>query len=165
MTPAGFYLYRVQGDEGPRDFVSLVPPPTAAGAGVPAEAIIGRCLRAVETGEGLSPENFHPNPLFVNVLHYVIGSHGPALPGLREEARRQGTGWLYLIDARTPTPDDGVPPHDIIGAFQVERGEIVPHSWQPNPNHVLVSEHGLFRLTPQLHERLIERVVTQAPEV
>jgi hypothetical protein len=102
----------------------------------------------------------------VDTFHDVIASEGPTLPGLQAEARRRWTGWVYLIDARTPTPAGAVPPSDIIGAFEVRDGRVVPKSYQPNANHLLVSSNGLFKLEPALHERLVERLlklVTESP--
>ena len=106
--------------------------------------------------------NFRPNKPFVELLHGVIAMHAPNLPGLKAEARRQGAGWVYLIDARTPTPDGEVPPHDIIGAFEVQDSAIVPGSYQPNANHQILSSQGLFQLEPTLQEQLMERITKQA---
>jgi hypothetical protein len=82
--------------------------------------------------------------------------------GLQAEARRQHTGWLYVIDARTPTPAREVPAYDIIGAFEVREGTVVPQSYQPNGNHRLFSSNGLFKLDSTLHEKLMNRVIKQA---
>ncbi len=71
---------------------------------------------------------------------------------------------MYLIDARTPTPAGVVPPSDIIGAFEVRAGEVVPRSYQPNVNHLLVSSNGLFKLESALHEKLVERLLKQVTE-
>lgn len=105
--------------------------------------------------------NFRPNKPFVDLLHGVIAAQGPELPALQAEARRQVSGWIYVIDGRTPTPDGEVPPHDIIGVFEVKTGAIVPNSYQANPNHRILSADGLFRLEPTLHERLMERVTSR----
>lgn len=70
--------------------------------------------------------------------------------------------WLYVIDARTPTPAAEVPAYDIIGAFEVREGAVVPQAYQPNGNHWLFSSNGLFKLDPTLHEKLMDRVVKQA---
>jgi hypothetical protein len=94
-------------------------------------------------------------PSFVDFLHDVISRHGPNLPALLAEAQRLGHGHVYVIDGRTPTPHGDVPPHDIIGAFQVEGGRVTPGSYQRNPNHMLLAAGGFFRLDPALHERLV----------
>jgi len=42
--------------------------------------------------------------------------------------------------------------------FKVEAGVIVPNSYCVNPNHVLWSDDGFFRLPPDLHQRLIDAI-------
>ena len=49
-------------------------------------------------------------------FYEVIARRGPTLPGLIKEARRQGDGWVYIIDQRTRNPQLHTPPEDIIGA-------------------------------------------------
>jgi hypothetical protein len=151
-----FYVYRVHTPEGDRDIVSLF-----AGAsefGLTGEAIVGGYTRVLEEGERATEANFQPNPMFVKLLHEVVAHHAPQLRDLREEARRQHDGWVYVIDGRTPTPDRHVPPKDIIGSFEVQGGAVAPASYQPNAKHELLTADGLFRLEPALHEKLIERI-------
>jgi hypothetical protein len=93
--------------------------------------------------------------VFVDFFHEVIAQHGPGLPGLRAEAERLGAGWLYVIDGRTPTPGGEVPAYDIIGSFRLEAGVVVAGSYQRNPNHVILSPQGFFRLEPALRELLL----------
>ncbi|HKW00121.1 MAG TPA: hypothetical protein VJN96_09860 [Vicinamibacterales bacterium] len=92
----------------------------------------------------------------------MIATHAPELPELQAEARRQHSGWVYVIDARTPTPAGDVPPWDILGRFEGRDGAIVPRSYQPNPNHTLCSSNGLFQLDSRLYKQLLERVMTSA---
>ena len=152
----GFYVYRVKTSAGERDIVSLFS--GAFEAGLITEAIVGEYTHLLEEGESANDASFRPNPAFVRLLHDVIERHAPQLRGLQAEARRQGTGWVYVIDARTPTPDGEVPPCDVIGGFEVSDGDVIPHSYRPNPNHRLLTENGLFGLDPALHERLMERI-------
>ena len=133
-----FYVYRVKTPEGDRDLVSLL-----SGAfefGLIEEAIVGECTQSLEDDE------------------HVIARHAPQLPALRAEARRQHTGWVYVIDARTASPDGHVPPCDIIGGFEVRSGEVAPGSYRPNTDHKLLTANGVFRLEPALHERLMEQI-------
>jgi hypothetical protein len=58
------------------------------------------------------------------------------------EAARLGNGWVYIIDQRTPTPGGQVPPEDIIGAFEVKDGDILPGSYRASPNHMILSPNG-----------------------
>lgn len=120
--------------------------------GLPSKAIIG-LLPHSETR--LDPATFKPNPEFVAFLHEVIKTYAPLDPDLQAEARKQGQGWLYIIDGRTPTPQDNVPPEDIIGAFQLQAGKIMAGSYQGNQNHRLVTTFGLLRLDPFLQDKLL----------
>ncbi len=106
-------------------------------------------------GERVTPENFALNRMFVDFMQQVIAQHAPSLPGFQAEASRQGEGWLYVIDQRTPDPEGAVPGQDVIGGFAVKGGAIVPDSYQPNPNHSLLSEAGFFNLGPELHRKLL----------
>ena len=155
----GFYVYRVRFQDGFKDVVSLVPHDNAFESGLAAEAIIGMRASFSDSSEPITAATFQPNKPFVQFLHDVIASHAPDLVGLREAARRQGNGWVYVIDARTPTPAGHVPPHDIIGAFEVKEGVVVPGSYRPNENHQLLSANGIFRLEPTLREHLMDRIM------
>jgi hypothetical protein len=94
----------------------------------------------------------------VDFLHVVIARRGPELPGLVAAARSQGDGWVYIIDQRTPTPGDAVPPEDIVGAFEVKAGEVVPGSYWPNPKHAILSARGFFQLGDELQACLLEEL-------
>ena len=133
--------------------VSLTPHNIAFAAGLAADVIVGDCTKLLEKSESVNHTNFRPNKRFVGLLHDVIATEAPKLPALQAEARRQHTGWIYLIDARTPTPDATIPPCDVIGALEVRHGTIVPGSYKANPNHLLFSSNGLFKLAPALQER------------
>jgi hypothetical protein len=152
----GFYLYRVSSPGGLHEVVSLLPPEQVTNEGLCAEAIIGSYAGIVEERDLV--EGFRPNRVFLEVLHSVIAAHVPMLPAAQDSARRQGSGAVLVIDARTPTPGGQVPSRDVLGAFSVEDGAIVPDSYQPNPHHQLLSADGLFQLEPTLHQRLIERI-------
>jgi len=153
-----FYIHRAERPTGSSDFVSLVSGDIVFEYGLVGDAIVGECIHLLEEGEHITAANFRPNRAFVKLLHDVIARHAPQLPGLQAEARRQHTGWVYVIDARTPSPDGHVPPSDVIGGFEVSDGEVVPHSYRPNANHKLLTEDGLFELEPALHDRLMERI-------
>src|SRR5262245_16528422 len=119
--------------------------------GLPREAVVGSFA-----GEGRRPESFRPNPAFIDFMHEIIRTAGPSDPSLRAAAREQGDGWLYLIDLRTPEGATGnVPAQDIVGAFQVQSGEIVPDSYQRFPEHRVYTAHGVVRLPPFLRESLV----------
>jgi hypothetical protein len=119
---------------------------------------VQRCF-ALEDGEPIAPENFVRNKVFNDFMHEFIARQGPKLKGLQAEARRQVEGWVYIIDARTATPQGKVPPHDIIGAFEVKAGQVVADSYRRNDNHVLLSKEGFFRFPPQLQKELSAELV------
>jgi hypothetical protein len=55
-----------------------------------------------------------------------------------------------------------VPPEDIIGAFEVQGGEVVTDSYQAFPEHRVFTERGAVQLTPFLRERFFYEL-TQLP--
>jgi hypothetical protein len=91
-------------------------------------------------------------------MHEVIQRRGCELASLQASARQQGKGWTYILDARTPDPQGNVPMEDIIGAFEVQSGNLVLESYWPNPDHVLCSGRGLSQLPSELFEFLLEEL-------
>lgn len=152
------YVCRVNTPEGERDYVTLLPLETVFAKGLAPEAIVGVLRRPMRTGERITPEVFVRNRVFVDFLHEVIAEHAPSQPELQAEARRLGSGWVYIIDQRTPTPEGPVPPEDILGAFEAKNGEVVPGSYQRSPKHMILSAHGFFRLGAGLHLCLLREM-------
>lgn len=140
--------------------LSVLPPDdvTALG-GLPNEAIAGLIARELKTGEKIAREHVRPNPAFIRFMHQVIQTFGPDDPALQAAAAQQQDGWLYIIDLRTPEgPQGRVPPEDIIGAFEVQHGQLIRDSYWANDNHLVYSAHGLVRLPPFLHAALIREL-------
>jgi hypothetical protein len=158
MSKPIMYVARVETPEGERDYVTLLTLDHVFSRGLAPEAIVGELSRLLTAGESITPEIFARNRVFVEFLHAVIARRGPSLPGLIAEARRQGEGWVYLIDGRTRTPNGAVPPEDIIGAFEVRGGEIVPGSYWASPRHRILSPDGFFQLAADLHAALVEEL-------
>jgi hypothetical protein len=158
-----FYVYRVQLPDGLRqDVVSLLADDIVLLSGLTGAAIVGVCSQLLDPGASITEANFRANQRFVAVLHQVLATEVPTLPEFQAEARRQDSGWVYVLDARSPTPAGEVPPYDILGAFEVRDGAIVPHSYQANAKHRLFSSKGLFRLDARIHQRLLERLRKEA---
>jgi hypothetical protein len=155
------YVCRVDTPEGTREYVTLLPPEAAFAQGLAPEAIVGVLLRPLGPGERITPEVFARNRVFVEFLHAVIARHGPDQPGCRAQAKRLGQGWVYILDQRTPTPGGPVPPEDIIGVFAVKRGEVAPGSYQPSPDHRILSANGFFRLEPGLRACLLRELASR----
>jgi hypothetical protein len=163
---AQFNVYRVRLPERPEEFVdvvSLLPPEVCGNHGLAGEVIAGFCTRLMQQGEKISAETFRPNRPFIDLLHEVIANAAPADPALQAAARQQQTGWVYILDARTPTPQGTVPPHDIMGAFEVRNGAIVAGSYSANQKHRLFSDDGFFKLPDEfLQDALMKRIFSAA---
>jgi hypothetical protein len=153
---------RVHTPDGVKDYVTCVPHQTAFAHGLAPEAILGVLLRPVDQVAAITPDVFTRNRVFVDFLHEVIARRGPGLPGLIAEARRQGDGWVYLIDQRTRDPRGHIPPEDIIGVFAVQGGRIVPDSYQRSPKHLILSAEGFFQLGAELQACLLEELAARA---
>ena len=147
--------------EGLVHLLTLVPPEVAGTHGLAAAAIVGSLTRPLTPGERITPHVFARNSVFVDYLHTFLARHAADDPSFRLEATRLGEGWVYIIDQRTPSPGDQVPPEDIIGASQVVGGAIVPGSYWRNESHRILSERGFFRLGKLLHAALIQDLVRE----
>lgn len=141
-----------------RDYVTVIPPETAFARGLPTEAIVGILLEPAGEAAGVRPDAFAENPAFRALLDDVVGRHAPDLPEIEAEARRLGSGYVYVIDGRTPDPGAQAPAEDVVGAFQVKGGAIVREPYLPNPKYRLLTEHGFFSLSDTLHRRLLEEI-------
>lgn len=145
---------KVNQPDGPVAYVTLTPQDQLPVRGIAPQEIVGQIIDPEQPG--IAPDNFARNRVFVEFLHGVIARHAPSLPGLIDEAQRQGEGVVVIVDGRAETPADGVPPEDIVGAFQVAGGRIVEDSYRPNPNHRILGPRGFFRIEPELQRRLLE---------
>ena len=134
--------------------ISLMPPGAAFLKGLPEIGILGSFQ-----GEVVGEDNFRPNAAFIEYMHKAIAEHGPRDPDLLEAAIRAREGWLYIIDGRTPNPSGEVPPHDVIGGFQLSIGKIVEKSYQPNPNHRLFTKDGLTQLPKYIEKIMISEIM------
>lgn len=153
---------RVKTAEGEKDYVTCLPSEQVSDRGLAPEAILGVLLRPLEPDEPIAPAVFARNRGFVEFMHRVIARRGPTLSGLIAEARRQGDGWVYIIDQRTRNPQGHIPPEDIVGVFAVKNGEIVAGSYQPCPKHQILSADGFFRLEGELQVCLLEEIASLA---
>lgn len=160
MESSSVYVYRVSVDGEMRDYVSILPPEMTQRLGLPGSAVVG-VLLAPEGEEMPLLERFSANPAFAELLGRVVGRHGPDEPSLVEEARRVGSGYVYVIDGRTPDPAAPMRAEDVIGAFQVRDGEVVREPYLPNPRHQLLTGDGFFRLSDTLHAKLLEELAAR----
>jgi hypothetical protein len=150
--PTGFSL----GDRSERVISFVSPAEVKSLGGLPAEAVVGRFEG---DDDNVSVESFQQNGLFVEFLHRVIRTAGPVDRELRAAAAQQGDGWVYIIDLRTPDgPQGRVPPEDIIGAFEVQLGQIKAEAYQPFPAHRVYTRNGLVVLPPSLRREFVRRL-------
>ena len=131
----------------------LRPDEVSALGGLPSEAIAGTWPE----GQDQLVDSFRTNPRFVEFLHHVIAMAGPSDPGLMAAAVAQKEGWVYMIDARTPDgPQGRVPPEDIIGAFEVRGGVLVPGGYQAMASHRVFTANGLVSLSPRMRSAFVQ---------
>jgi hypothetical protein len=154
-------VVRVDTPEGVRDVVTLLQPAVFLNKGLAPEAIVGSLLRPIQAHETVTPDIFARNPVFVEFLHSFLAEHAPQSAECQAAARRQGTGWVYIIDQRTPTPGASVPPEDIVGAFQISDGHALSASYRANPAHRILSGRGFFRLGAELESALIDELTNR----
>ena len=122
--------------------------------GLPSEGIAGFIQGNRVTGQA-----FRPNPRFIDFLHEEIRWTAPSDPEFRATARQQINGWAYIIDLRSPEgPQSRVPPEDVIGAFQVQNGEIIPASYEVNDRYSPFWAGRLVTLPPMLRAAFVARL-------
>jgi hypothetical protein len=148
-------IFTVKTAQGKFNVVSFTSPADAAARGIPKEAIIGTLPSNVLE---INQATIEQNASFVRFLHRVIATHGPGAPSLMNQALKIGHGSLFLIDGRAVTLGGQQESEDVFGMFQVEAGQIVKDSYQPNPDYLLVSKRGLFVLDTWFHARLLEEL-------
>lgn len=148
MATLPISICRVNTPDGVKDYVTCMPHQTVFERGLAPEAVIGVLLQPVDEVASITPAVFARNRVFVDFMHGVIARRGPETPGLIAEARKQGDGWVYIVDQRTRDPQGHIPPEDIVGVFAVKGGQIVPNSCRPNPKHLTLSADGFFQLGP-----------------
>ncbi len=151
-------IYHVNTPDGPKDYVACLSHEQVFLKGLDPKAIFGVLLRPLSADENITPSVFTQNSVFVKFLHEVIARRALESLSLIEEARRQGEGWVYVIDQRTRNPREAVPPEDVVGVFEVRGGCIVLGSYRPNPGHMILSANGFFRLSAELQACLVQEL-------
>jgi hypothetical protein len=156
-----FHLYDVDTDDGPVKMIAVVPPEAAVESGLPSPAVAGTVPR--DAGE-ITLENFTANEEFSDFLNFVIAKHGASDPTLKAQAAAQGDGWIYMVDLRIAEEGvesgevESVDTEDILGAFRVEGGAVVPGSYRGNPNHRILNDRGLVRVDGWVRDKLLEEL-------
>jgi hypothetical protein len=119
--------------------------------GLKSEAIIGFLNNEIAYREG-----FSPNKVFLDFMQNIIAAEAPKDLALQKAAMEEHEEWIYIIDNRCP--DEDAEPEDIIGAFEVKDGIIIPGSYYRNENYSVYGENGLFQLPDSLYEVLIQAI-------
>jgi hypothetical protein len=150
-------------DSDPVDLVVWLRPQWKEQKTLSSDHILGRLIRPCRDGGALTPDNFQQNDDFVRFLHQFLARELPARSGFCAAARQQKDGWIALIDQRVldapqRTPGSEPPLEDVIGAFEVKDGCLVPDSYRRNRAHRLLSAKGLFQLEYALEERLKKEI-------
>jgi len=122
---------------------------------IPEKFKIGKIKINIETKEIL---NFTANNEFVTFLHKTIKENATKNPEMILAGKSQKEGWIYIIDARTPTPQGDVPNEDIIGAFEVKNGTLIKDSYYQMDKHILLNSKGLFGLDDYTTKILINKI-------
>ena len=149
------HIYTVNIAGNPQEILSLLSPEIVSVIGLPTQGILGRFPEHPGKENSISSRGFVPNPVFINFLHSTILKYSLDLKGLCIEAYRQQNGWVYILDGRCSTPQGEVESDDIIGAFEVKEGKILPESYQKNNNYLILSSKGLCKFESQLQGYLI----------
>jgi hypothetical protein len=165
MNTLPINVCQIETPDGPKQYVTCLSQEVVFQRGLPGAAIIGVLVRPLGAGEAITPDVFARNLAFVEFMHSVIARRDPELPSLIAEAKRQGEGWVYVIDQRTPTPRGAVPPEDILGAFAVKNGQVVPGSYVPSHKHHILSPRGFVCLGAELEACLLEELTKLAGDV
>ena len=151
-----FHLYDVETEEGWVSVIAAIPPEHALRNGLPSPAVVGSIPRGTQE---ITLESFTPNPEFSDFMNLVISRHGASDPALRNQAKQQGDGWVFMIDLRVGEGDEEIRSEDIIGAFQAKGGEVVAGSYRANPKHALLGGRGLLKLDAWLERRLVDELL------
>lgn len=131
--------------------LSLLSPQEVHTHGLLPEAVLGEISALLPS---MTPDQFEPNEAFVALLHEVVQNHAPALPELQAEAKGIGTGFVPLVDGRTAA----VTEEDILGQFEVVRGEIISSRYKPNPTYRLLTDNGPLQLPAPLEKAVLTAV-------
>lgn len=157
MSDRQVFLYEVDTDDGRRHYFSDLDPDWTFERGLDPETILGMVRPGADV-DHLGPADIVEGGAFLRLLSRVIHENIADSEAVREQAISQGTGYVYLIDGRTPDPGGRVPPADIIGAVEVRDGVVVSGSYQHNREHRLFTAAGWFRLPDDLEAALRHRL-------
>jgi len=143
------YLYSIL----PEDFISE--------NGLLSVAVVGQFMDSERDENGsLVVDSFQGNPDFVHLFHEMLDSLGRHSEALLEKLPEHDEGsWVYLIDQRVKDKGAKTDPKNIIGGYKVEDGKLGEYAG--NPNHVLLTEEGIFQIGAKLKSDLIDLIMSK----
>ena len=132
-------IFDVESPEGTRHFVGLQDAVMAGAVGLSSRAMVGEFTPDPSGDFDLS--TFVPNLEFSEAVAEYLDTCAREAPALVAAAEAAPGRPLYLVDPRSPTPDDQDPPaEDVLGHFEVdESGRIVAESFTYNRAHAWFS--------------------------
>ena len=149
------FVFTFHHDQNIYRALSPLSPDQVGSNGLPTEAVLGEISAALPS---MTPDQFEQNEAFVAVLHDIIRTHAASVQGLTQQAASLGRGELPIIDLRTDVHT--VAPEDILGSFDVTRGEIQAERYRPNDQYRVLTEKGPTQLDPVLETYLLEHLTT-----
>lgn len=138
--------------------LSLLSPDDVEKYGLPTEAVLGEISALLPT---MTPDQFEVNDAFLSLLHETVRMHAPGLITLQEQAKTQGTGYVYVVDERVANDGERVSLEDIIGQFAVSRGEIKDDSYLSNPQYSVLTDKGPIQLSSFLSGKLLDKIFSE----
>lgn len=151
------YVFTFHNDGQIHRSLALLSPEKVQQYGLPTEAVLGEISALLPS---MTPDQFEANEAFLTLLHKTVRQFGPQLTELQAQAKTQGTGYLPFIDGRAPT-NSQIAPEDILGQFEVSRGEIKADSYLPNPHYKLLTDNGPIQLPSLIETHIMEAVHKQ----
>jgi hypothetical protein len=151
------FRYQVDVGAGERDVLSLLESDWVFQHGLHPDAVMAVVRHGGDSG-GLAPTDIEENPPFLRLLSKAIFESVDRCAGIKRQAEIQGSGYVYLLDQRTPDPGGKVSPENIVGAVEVRSGELVAGSYKHNPRHRLLTAAGWFQLPNEIEAALQGRL-------
>jgi hypothetical protein len=129
-------VFEVEHDGTTRHVVCFLDSVLAGARGIDSRSVIGEFTPG--PGGEFDLASFRLNPEFVEAFTHYMNGEASRDPAIVAQARQHASGWLYLVDPRSPDdPDSDPPPSDLVGCFAVDAdGQVVPNSFQYNRNHL-----------------------------
>lgn len=135
--------------------LSLLTPEQVEEVGLLTEAVLGDVSALLPS---MTPDQFEQNEDFVTQLHEIARKFAPQLPALQAQAKAQATGRVVVVDERATGQAEAA--EDILGSFELVRGELLSERYTPNPHYRLLTDKGPLQLPALLEEALLTRVGT-----